>query len=150
MTPRLPLIGVIAAIALAFPTADALRDLARARQDRDAARAALAQGRPGPVAAAALALPADGAADARRRLAARVRADAAQGGVLVEAIAADTAVPDALAALTLRASGPEKAVVAFADTLERGRRPVRLLAWRMTPAPGGVRLDARLVAPWRG
>lgn len=149
MNPRLPLIALGIAALLAVPTAGALTDLVTARTDRDTARADAASA-PRPVAVAAAAFPADDAADARRRLATRIRADAAHGGVLIESLAADPAAPTALAALTLRASGSEKAVLALADALERGGPPVRMAAWRLTSAPGGVRLDARLVAPWRG
>ncbi|KQN81444.1 hypothetical protein ASE90_12730 [Sphingomonas sp. Leaf67] len=149
MTPRLPLIALGIAALLAVPTTDALDDLANARADRDSARAD-ATTIPAAVAVAGAAFPADNAADAARRLAARVRTHAARGGVLVESLAADPAAPAPLAILTLRASGSEKAVVAFADLLERGGPPVRIAAWRLTSAPGGVRLDARLVAPWRG
>ncbi|MFD1034328.1 hypothetical protein ACFQ15_06655 [Sphingomonas hankookensis] len=149
MTPRLPLIALGVAALLAIPTHAALRDLAAARADRDAARTDAATPATG-IAAATATFPADSAADARTRLAARVRANAAHGGVLVETLDPDAAAPASLAVLTLRASGSEKAVLAFADALERGRPTVRLANWRLTAAPGGVRLDARLVAPWRG
>ncbi len=149
MTPRLPLIALGCALLLAIPAAGALRDLTAARQARAMARADGASV-PGPVAVASTAFPANDAADARARLTARIRADAAQGGVLIESIASDAAAPAPLAAVTLRASGSEKAVLAFADALERSGQPVRMATWRLTAAPGGVRLDARLVAPWRG
>ncbi len=150
MMRRLPLLVLLAALLLAIPAARTLGDLRAARHDRAVARAGAAAGAPGPVVAPAAAFPATDASDARRRLAARVRAAAVQGGVLVEAIGDDRDVPPALAALTLRASGPEKAVLAFVDTLERAGEPVRLRSWRLTPAPGGIRIDARMVAPWRG
>lgn len=149
MSPRLPLIALGVAGLLAIPTIAALDGLATARADRGTARADAAA-TPGPVAVAAAAFPAGDAADARARLAARIRADAVRGGVLIETLAADPAAPAPLAVLILRASGSEKAVVALADTLERGAQPVRMTVWRLTSAPGGVRLDARLVAPWRG
>ncbi|MDJ0278467.1 hypothetical protein QLH51_16850 [Sphingomonas sp. 2R-10] len=147
MNPRLPLIALGVAALLAIPTHAALDTLAAARADRDAARVEATA--PATFIADA-AFPADGVADARTRMTARVRADAARGGVLVETLDADTTAPAPLAVLTLRASGSEKAVLAFADALERGRPTVRMAAWRLTAAPGGVRLDARLVAPWRG
>lgn len=149
MTPRLPLIACGVAALLAIPACAALDDLADARAARDAARIETSLPAPQVVTADA-AFPADDAADARARLAARIRADAARGGVLVEALTPDPAAPAPLTALTLRASGSEKAVVAFADTLERARPAIRMRAWRLTAAPGGVRLDATLVAPWRG
>lgn len=149
MKPHLPLIALGLAGLLAVPTVGALDDLATARADRAAARADAAA-TPAPVTVAAAAFPADDAGDAARRLATRIRADAARGGVLIESLAADPAAPAPLAILTLRASGSEKAVVAFADQLERGGPPVRMAVWRLTSAAGGVRLDARLIAPWRG
>lgn len=149
MTPRLPLIACGVAALLTIPVAGALGDLTAARTARDAARIEASAPTP-PLATADAAFPADNAADARTRLAARVRADAARGGVLIEALAADTAAPAPLTLLTLRASGSEKAVVAFADALERARPAIRMRTWRLTAAPGGVRLDATLVAPWRG
>lgn len=149
MTPRLPLIAAGVAALLAIPAYGALGDLAAARAARNAARIDAGATIP-PLATADAAFPADSAADARARLGAQVRADAARGGVLIEALAPDPAAPAPLTMLTLRASGTEKAVVAFADTLERTHPPIRMRAWRLTSAPGGVRLDATLVAPWRG
>ncbi|MEH3040202.1 MAG: hypothetical protein PGN21_09070 [Sphingomonas paucimobilis] len=149
MTPRLPLIACGIAALLAIPAHGALGDLAAARAARDAARIDAGAIIP-PLATADAAFPADDAADVRTRLIARVRADAARGGVLIETLGADPAAPAPLAMLTLRASGSEKAVVAFADTLERARPSIRMRTWRLTSAPGGVRLDATLVAPWRG
>lgn len=149
MIPRLPLIACGVAALLAIPAYGALDELADARAARDAAGIEASAPTP-PLAAADAAFPADSAADARVRLAARVRADAVRGGVLIETLTADPAAPAPLTLLTLRASGTEKAVVAFADTLERARPAIRMRAWRLTAAPGGVRLDATLVAPWRG
>lgn len=149
MTPRLPLIALGVAALLAIPAYGALGDLAAARAARDAARID-AGATTSPLASADAAFPADTAADARTRLIARVRADAARGGVLLETLGPDPAAPAPLTMLTLRASGSEKAVLAFADTLERARPAIRLRTWRLTTAPGGVRLDASLVAPWRG
>jgi hypothetical protein len=149
MTPRLPLIACGVAALLAIPACNALGDLAAARAARDAAVVEAGATVP-PLATGDAAFPADNAADARVRLTARVRADAARGGVLVETLTPDPAAPAPLTVLTLRASGTEKAVVAFADTLERARPAIRAQAWRLTAAPGGVRLDATLVAPWRG
>lgn len=149
MTPRLPLVACGVAALLAIPAYGALGNLAAARAARDTARIDAGATIP-PLATADAAFPADDAADARTRLIARVRADAARGGVLIETLGADSAAPAPLTMLTLRASGSEKAVVAFADTLERARPAIRMRTWRLTSAPGGVRLDATLVAPWRG
>ncbi|WP_230769274.1 hypothetical protein [Sphingomonas sp. Leaf4] len=150
MNPRPILAAVALAAVLALPAVRALADLDRARGWRDTMRAAATAPPPPPVAVPAAAFPANDAADARRRLAARVQAAARSGGVLVEAIGSDGPRPPALATLTLRASGPEKAMLAFVDTLERGERPVRLHRWQLTPVPGGIRLIGRVVAPWRG
>lgn len=149
MTPRLPLIACGVAALLAIPACDALDTLADARAARDTARAE-ADAPASPPATADAAFPADDAADARARMGARLRTEAARGGVLIETLAADPAAPAPLTRLTLRASGSEKALVAFADGLERGRPALRMQAWRLSAAPGGVRLDATLVAPWRG
>ena len=79
-------------------------------------------------------------------LASRIRADAKQGGVLVEEIA-ERRDGVALIRLRLRLSGPEKAVIALADSLERGSPLVRLRIWRLLPLPGGgVRLVGEAVA----
>ena len=149
MIVRLPLIALGVAALLTIPTYGALTTLAKARGARDTARIEASAPTP-PLATADAAFPADSAADARARLTARVRADAARGGVLIETLTPDPAAPAPLTILTLRASGTEKAVVALADALERGRPAMRMRAWRLTSAPGGVRLDATLVAPWRG
>lgn len=149
MTPRLPLIACGLTALLTIPTYGALTTLADARAARDTARIEASAPTP-PLATADAAFPADDAADARARLSARLRAEAAHGGVLIETLSADPAAPAPLVRLTLRASGSEKAVVAFTDALERNRPALRMQAWRLTAAPGGVRLDATLVAPWRG
>lgn len=150
MTPRLPIVGAIVAAILASPAADAVADLSRARAARDRAVATLARPVAGPVALPDAAMAADGAADARSRLAARLRAEAIRGGVLIEAIVPDRTGPEAIAVVAIRVSGPEKSVIAFADTIERTAPMLRLSDWRLVPAPGGVRLDGRVVAPWRG
>ncbi len=150
MNPRLLFTALIVAGLLAIPAGRALTDLDQARRWRDTTRASAMAVLAAPIAVPAAAFPANDANDARRRLAARVHSAATQGGVLVEAIGSDPSQGSALAALTLRASGPEKAVLAFVDTLERAEQPVRLTAWQLTPVPGGIRLVGRLVAPWRG
>ncbi len=149
MRAILPLALLVAALLL-WPAMRGVAALDAARAAHATAAADLARGAAQPVAIPAVAFPADDAQDARRRLAARIRGAATRGGVLVEAITSDPAVPGALAALRISASGPEKAVLAFADTLERDAMPVRFHGWRLVPTPGGVRLDARAVAPWRG
>jgi len=55
-----------------------------------------------------------------------------------------------VAALRIRVSGAEKAVVALADALERGRPLMRMRSWRIEPIPeGGVRLIGEVVAAWQ-
>jgi hypothetical protein len=81
---------------------------------------------------------------------ARVRTLAIQNGVLAEEVEPLPAPPEGLSVLRVRLSGPEKAVVSLADSLERGTPLVRLRRWRLTAlADGGVRLEAEAVAPWR-
>jgi hypothetical protein len=89
------------------------------------------------------------AAAARAAVMARVQALAKTGGVLVEETAA-AAAPDGLVALRIRLSGPEKAVLAFAEGMERQRPLVRLAGWRVEPVRGGgVRLTGEALAAWR-
>lgn len=145
----LPISLLVAALML-WPAMRAVTALDAARAARTTAAADLAGGTVPPVAAPAASFPADDARDARRRLARRLRGVATQGGVLIEAMANDPSAPPTLAALRFSVSGPEKAVLAFADTLERDANPVRFRSWRLIPTPGGVRLDAQAVAPWRG
>lgn len=140
--------GLALAAALCVPMAAALDRLADAREHRGRVVAALAAPPPAPVAAGALAA-ADRAA-ATRTLAAQVRTAATAGGLLVETLAAADPGAPGLAALDLRLSGPEKAVLAFADRAERGRPLARFARWRIAAGEGGsIRLDARLVAPWQ-
>lgn len=134
--------GLALMLVLAPATGNALGELSRARAERTGlARAAAA-----PPADAALVAPdlvTSGGADA---LIARIRDRARAGGVLVEEIAA---LPGdgKLVAVRLRLSGAESAVLALADTLERGTPLVRLRAWRLTPIPeGGIRLLGEAVA----
>lgn len=141
--------GLLLAAALALPMAGALDRLADARETRDRYAAALRNPSPPPVVAPELALAAPDRASATRQLARQLRAAATAGGLLVETIApADPGAPG-LAALDLRLSGPEKAVLAFADRAERGRPIARFARWQVAAGEGGsIRLDARLVAPW--
>lgn len=80
------------------------------------------------------------AIDARRR--------AQANGVLVERAVA--AAPDGpgLARLDLSLSGPEKAVLTVADAIEREGAGTRWAAWRLTAAPGGVRLSGSVAVAW--
>lgn len=137
--------GLAVALLLAPFTSAALERLAAARLAH--ARAVQARAAPAirmpPLVAAGLATR-DPAA-----LTARIRERAKEGGVLVEEAAA---LPGAgtLFTVRVRLSGPEKAVVALADSLERDSPMVRLRSWRLAALPdGGVRLtgDAVAVSP---
>jgi hypothetical protein len=127
----------------------ALDRLADAREMRSRLTAALQAPPAPPTILPALALAAPDRNAAARGIAAQLRAAAIAGGLLVETIApADPGAPG-LVALDLRLSGPEKAVVAFADRTERARPLARFATWRVEAGEGGsIRLDARLVAPW--
>lgn len=59
--------------------------------------------------------------------------------------------PAGVAALRIRVSGAEKAVIALADALERGRPLMRMRNWRIEPIPegGGIRLIGEVVAAWQ-
>lgn len=139
--------GLLCAVLLAPWTGTALGDLARARAARNAAVAALAapDETPPPV-RPELAFPvATAAATARQRVERLARG----GGVLVEAVAPISSRPPLLA-LSLRVSGPEKAVLALADAIERERPLLRFRNWRIDPAEGGgVRLSGVLVGATR-
>lgn len=141
--------GLLLALRLAPPTGTALGQLSAARAERDRLAALAKQ----PAEDAALVAPglALGVADqaaGRAAIMLRVRQLAKAGGVLVEETSA-VPTPDALAAVRVRVSGQEKAVLALADALERARQMVRLRGWRVEPIEGGVRLIGEAVAAWR-
>lgn len=142
----------LAAVALLAPaTGTALGKLARARDEaartRIAANAPAAQ--PVPLTATALRAPGGGEVAAADALTARVRRLAAEGGVLVEQ-AARMPASDGLVRLRLRLSGPDKAVIALSDRIEREAPLLRFAAWRMNALPdGGLRIEGEAVAAWR-
>jgi hypothetical protein len=142
--------GLLAALLLAPATGTALGKLSKARAERSRLAAAAADSAPlAPLVSPGLALRADEAADARAAIMARVQGLAKAGGVLVEETSA-AAAPERLVAMRVRVSGAEKAVVALADALERGRPLIRLRNWRIEPVPGGgVRLIGEAVAAWQ-
>ncbi len=138
--------GLAAALLLAPATGTAIGTLAAARAERARLAALAAEPAAEPVIAApGLGLGADDPAAGRAAIMARVQGLAKAGGVLVEETSAASA-PAALVALRIRVSGAEKAVIAFADTLERGRPLMRLRSWRIEPIPGGVRLIGEVLA----
>ncbi|MCW4460100.1 hypothetical protein OK349_00125 [Sphingomonas sp. BT-65] len=144
--------GGLAVVALLAPaTGTALGKLGRAREAATAAKAAVAAPRSVavPLVAAGLRTPGGSEAEAVRGLTGRVRRLAAEGGVLAEQVAAVPA-GEGLVRLRLRLSGPDKAVVALADRIERATPLTRFAAWRVTALPGGgLRLEGEVVAAWR-
>jgi len=131
--------GLLIAALLAPATGTALGKLGAVRAERARLTAQLAapQGAPPPLVVSGLALGGD--------LAASIRERARSGGVLVEELA-DVSPAGRLAVLRLRLSGPEKAVLALADSLERDTPLVRLRGWRLAGIEGGVRLTGEAVA----
>lgn len=141
--------GVAALVLLAPFTADALGTLRAAREIHAGLGAEARQPEAvGPAVKPGLALAAPDGASARSLILARVNGLAKAGGVLVETVAA-VEMPNGVAAVRLRVSGAEKAVLAFADALERQRPAMRLRSWRVEPVDGGVRLSGEVVAPWQ-
>lgn len=143
--------GLGVALLLAPATGSALGDFAAARAER--ARLAALAGRPAsppPLLAPGLGLHAADVAAGRGAILSRVRALARSGGVLVEEASVAQA-PAGVAALRIRVSGAEKAVIALADALERGRPLMRMRNWRIEPIPegGGIRLIGEVVAAWQ-
>ena len=141
--------GLIVALLLAPATGTALGQLSAARTERDRLTAlAKTPADDAALVAPGLALGVADQAAGRAAIMARVRQLAKAGGVLVEETSAVSA-PDALAAVRIRASGQEKAVLALADARERARPLVRFRGWRVEPIQGGVRLIGEAVAAWR-
>ena len=143
--------GLVAAALLAFPALDAVEALWSARQTRADLAASLAAppARVRPLVAPGLAIAAADRASAARSLAGRVRASAASAGVLVETLSPAPSQPG-IVMLNVRLSGPEKAVIAMIDGIERGTPLTRFRSWRATAlAGGGVRVEGEMVAAWQ-
>lgn len=143
--------GLVAVALLAPATGTALGKLGRARDALAEARAAVRAPVRAPVqlTAAGLRAPGGSEAAAAGALAARVRKLAADGGVLVEQ-AVRAPGGEGLVKLQLRLSGPDKAVVALADRIERAAPLLRFAAWRASALPGGgLRIEGEAVAAWR-
>lgn len=136
------LAGLVLAAALAPATGTALGNLASARAERARLTAEIAAPATGgtPLVAPDLAL--QGGGDV---LVARIRERARGGGVLIEE-ATPLKTEGSLVMIRFRASGPEKAVIALADALERETPLVRLRTWKLIAIPGGVRLIGDAVA----
>ncbi len=143
--------GLIAAVLLAVPALDALVELWAARQVRANLAASIAAP-PEPVrqlVAPGLAIAAPDRAAAARTLAGRIRGSAASAGVLVEVLS-PTPSQAGIVTLQVRLSGPEKAVVAMIDGIERGAPLTRFRSWRASAlADGGVRVEGEMVAAWQ-
>lgn len=142
--------GLAAALLLAPATGTALGELATAREEH-ARLAALAAASPEPpsLLASGLGLGVASPGAGQGAIVARVRTLARGGGVLVEETGPAPA-PDGVAAVRIRVSGAEKAVIALVDAMERGRPLMRLRNWRIEPIQGGgVRLIGEAVAAWR-
>lgn len=143
--------GALCWLALALPTAESVAGLVAARQIRTnlAARLVTPPERPPQLLAPGLAITATTPAEAARGIAGRVRSRSAQAGVLVEGMRPIEAGPG-LAGVAVRISGPEKAVIALIDGIERDRPLIRLRDWRATAiADGGLRVEGEMVAAWR-
>lgn len=143
--------GLIAVALLAFPALGALGELWSARQTRAHLTASLAAP-PAPVrplVAPGLAIAAADRASAARSLAGRIRTSAASAGVLVETLSPVPSQPG-IVMLNVRLSGPEKAVIAMIDGIERGTPLTRFRSWRASAlAGGGVRVEGEMVAAWQ-
>lgn len=144
--------GGLAAVALLAPaTGTALGKLERARAAATEARvAANAPVRAAvPLTAAGLRAPGGNEAAAAAALTQRVRRLAADGGVLVEQ-ATRIRGGEGLVKLQLRLSGPDKAVVALTDRIEREAPLLRFSSWQVTALTGGgLRIEGEAVAAWR-
>lgn len=143
--------GLVAVALLAPATGTALGKLERARAAVAQAQAvARAPTRAAvPLTAAGLRAPGGNEAAAARAQANRVRRLAAEGGVLVEQ-AEQAPGGEGLVKLQLRLSGPDKAVVALTDRIEREAPLLRFASWRASAlAGGGLRVEGEAVAAWR-
>ena len=139
------LAGLVLAALLAPATGTALGKLATVRADhaRIAETLATPEMTNAPLVASGLAL--QGGGDA---LIARIRERARGSGLLVEE-ASVLKGAGLLLTVRFRVSGPEKAVIALADSLEREAPLVRLRTWKLIAIPGGVRLSGDAVGAVR-
>lgn len=144
-------LGLLAVTLLALPMAQSLSELWSARQHRANLEASLAAPVPtaGPLTTPDAAIAAGDAGRAMRGVAQQLRARAASAGVLIEALAPAASQPG-LVMLRVRFSGPEKAVVALVDEIERGTPLIRFRSWKAEALDGGgVRVEGEVVAAWR-
>jgi hypothetical protein len=130
--------GLVLALLLAPATGTALGNLAGARAEH--ARLAAEAARPAsppPLLAPGLSLGVSDEAAGRAAIQLRVRALAQAGGVLVEEQSVAPA-PAGVVALRIRVSGAEKAVVALADALERGKPLIECAAGGSSRSPAAA------------
>lgn len=143
--------GLVAVALLAPATGTALGELSRARAAAFDAQVAVSAPVRAPVPLTATGLRAPGGSEvaAAGAIATRVRKLAAEGGVLVEQ-AARVPAGEGLVKLQLKLSGPDKAVIALTDRIEREAPLLRFAAWRASAlAGGGLRIEGEAVAAWR-
>lgn len=143
--------GALCWLLLVQPMSVSVASLSSARQTRAnlAARLEAPPAPPSPIAAAGAVLRAETRMAATRAMAERVRGAAAGAGVLVEALNASDPGPG-LAGVRVRLSGPDKAVIALIDEIERDAPLIRFRDWRATAIPAdGVRIEGEMVAAWR-
>lgn len=136
--------GLVLAAALAPAAGTALGKLASARAER----AKLTEELAAPESNAALVAPGLALTGGEDSMIARVRERARGSGVLVEEAKVLNGA-GSLLVVRLRVSGPEKAVIALADSLEREAPLVRLRTWKLEAISGGVRLTAEALASIR-
>jgi hypothetical protein len=152
MTRRaiLVVVGVaVTSLLLLVPAFWAIEELNGLRRERSRLEQAASQPRAdAALVVPGLAVPGGNLAAARWAMAVRVRELSRSGGVLVEELRAAPGGPG-LATVRLRVSGPEKAVIALADTIEREAPLMRLVRWRIEAIDTGVRLEGELVGAWR-
>lgn len=143
--------GLIAALLLAWPAADAAFDLADARGERAGVEAELAKPAPAlaPLLRAGQALTAPDAAAARATLAQAVHRAARGQALLVEELAPAPAIGPRTVAVRLSVSGGDKGVLAVLDALEGAAPAARFQAVSVEAlADGGLRLKGTWVAAW--
>lgn len=139
-------LGLLGAILLAPQVEDDVARLAQVRRDRDALVVVAAR----PTAASVpLVVPEFTGKGGARSMIARIRTLASGGGVLVEDASPLRSPVSGLSVVRLRVSGPEKAVLAMADALEREAPLLRFATWEVVALPaGGMRLQAEVIGPW--
>lgn len=141
--------GLVAGLALMPATRESLAALSALRSERATlALAAAAPAAPTTLLVTGQSLNVADQAAGRAAIETRVQALSKANGLLVEKMR-DAQSSAALAAVSLRISGQEKALLSFIDTLEREQPLMRMQMWRIEPVGSGVRLHATIVAAWQ-